>query len=642
VAVRPGAKDKRLSLVVPTVGRSALLAQCLEALRKDAGEQAEILVVAQGEAAGADFGSWADQVIRRPEKLGFAAANNLGFRAASGEYVGTINDDAVIEPGFCARLCALLDENEKAAAVQGVNLQLGDPGKVDGAGIGFNKWWQAVQLGLGEEAVAMPASPVEIFGVSATAAIYRRSTLEKVALPGGQFFAEELFTYYEDVELAARLRQAGFEAWLEPRARAAHAGSASLSTLRFAGRTLIHGNRLPVVARLLGGAFWRRLPLMLLREARDFGRLVLTGKIAGAWGVTLGFGRGLRLLPQFARSGEPAWPLARLARPELPPDYQPAGGEEPLLAGVVVHWKNEEELAELVAAWPAGPKTELLVVDNSGSITPEVEASWQGKARRLDPGGNRGFGGGVNAGVAATKAPWVLVLNPDARPLEGAIEKLAAASETERSAAGLVPALQWPNGESQCSWQLQPLPSALTLLAQIFFFGGKRGPQEEPRSGTTIEQPAAAALALRREVLEELGGFDEGFFPAWFEDVDMAKRLAEHGHFCAYLPESRFEHAAGSSLPALGYGPFLFVYYRNLVRYLQKHHGGSASLFARSLLPVSMLLRIALLPCRRPTRARSRKEALTGLAAVVWGAITGFRCPRHLAARFPSAPEGRV
>jgi len=628
VALSPDAPKKRLSLVVPTVGRSELLLPCLEALRADAGPEAEILVVAQGEAAERDFGAAPSRVIRRPERLGFTVANNLGFLETSGEYVGTINDDAVVEPGFCARLCALLDENSRAAAVQGLNVMAQDEDRVDGGGMGFNRWWQALQIGIGKEVTEMPREPCEIFGASATAVIYRRAALEQVALPGGQFFAEKLYTYYEDVELAVRLRRAGFEAWLEPQARARHAGSASLSTLRFAGRTLIHGNRLPVVASLLGKAFWTRLPWILLREARDLARLAVSLEPEAMLGVLLGIGRGLRLLPAFACRRAPAWPLARLESSlELRPrpwDFRNAGGQL-LLGGIVVHWKNEAELEALVAAWPADPRCELWVVDNSGTLPATPPPSWQGKVGLLVGGGNRGFAGGVNAGLAATQARWVLLLNPDARPLAGAVEALLEACAVEPSAAGLVPALLWPNGRSQCAWQLQPLPTVATLLLQIFFLAGQRGPQVEPSAGTIIEQPAAAALALRRQVLLELGGLDEDFFPAWFEDVDLAKRLAARGLVCRYLPQSRFEHAAGSSLPALGYGPFLFIYYRHLCLYLAKHHGKVAALVARAILPVSMVLRLLLLPLRRPSRARSRGEAARGLLKVAWGALTGFR-----------------
>ena len=635
-------KPPRLSLVVPTVGRSKLLAECLEALRRDAGPEAEILVVAQGEAAERDFGPWPSQVLRRREKLGFAAANNLGFAAASGEFVGTINDDAVVAPGFCSRLCALLKRRPRAAAVQGLNLQASDPHQVDGGGIGWNSWWQAVQLGFGDDAAQAPQQPCEIFGASATAVIYRRSALDRVLLPGGQVFAEALFTYYEDVELAVRLRQAGFEAWLEPRATARHAGSASLSTLRYAGRSLIHGNRLPVVAELLGSLFWPRLPKILLREARDLARLLLQGEVGGAWGVLLGLGRGLRLLPKFARRGA-ITPGTGLGLPGPTRPAAPAGDQAAapgkLLCGIVVHWKNEAELAALAAAWPRDPRCELLVVDNSGSLPEGGQPSWQGKVRLLRPPANRGFAGGVNLGLAATRATWVLILNPDAKPLAGAIEALLAACQDEKVAAGLVPALEWPGGQSQCRWQLQPLPTAFTLLLQVFFLAGSRGPREEPPAGTVIEQPAAAALALRREVLLELGGLSEDFFPAWFEDVDLARRLADRGQVCRYLPQSRFEHAAGSSLPALGYGPFLFVYYRHLCRYLATHHGRTAARLARLLLPISMSLRLLLLPLRRPSRARSRREAAAGLLAVAWGALTGFRRPRELAERFRRRPD---
>ena len=372
---------------------------------------------------------------------------------------------------------------------------------------------------------------------------------------------------------------------------------------------------------------------MVLRELRDIAKLVLHGDFAGAWGVLLGARRGWRLMPGFRHEGPPIWPLARIDVSLAPRAwFRPTSPL--LLTGVVVHWNNEAELAELVAAWPQDPRCELVVVDNSGTLPKEAPASWLEKARLVDPGGNRGFAGGVNAGVAASEAPWVLVLNPDAHPLAGAIEALLEACKTESSAAGLVPALVWPDGSSQCSWQLQPLPSALDLLLQIFFLAGRRGPKVEPAGGEVIGQPAAAALVLRRQVLEELGGFDEGFFPAWFEDVDLARRLAKRGELCIYLPQSRFEHAAGSSVPALGYGRFLWIYYRHLCRYLEKHHGSAVALLARLLLPISMLLRLLLLPIRRPNRANTRQEAAAGLLAVAWGALTGFRRPRELAARF--------
>ena len=300
----------------------------------------------------------------------------------------------------------------------------------------------------------------------------------------------------------------------------------------------------------------------------------------------------------------------------------------PRLTAVVVHWRDEEHLAELVEAWPREDAFELLVVDNSGTLDLLPEP-----ARLISPGRNLGFAGGVNRGLAVARAPWILILNPDARPETGAVEQLALSCEAAIG-AGVVPALVDGEGSSQHRWQLQPLPSPATLVLQTLFLAGQRGPSEPPPRGALVEQPAAAALALRREVLHELGGLDEGFYPAWFEDVDLARRLADAGHRLFYEPEARFTHAGGATVEKLGYGEFQWVYYRHLVRYLAKHHGSAWAILASAMLPIGMALRLALVPLRRPRRAESRSAAAAGLASVIAGAVSGWRRPKRVARRF--------
>lgn len=293
------------------------------------------------------------------------------------------------------------------------------------------------------------------------------------------------------------------------------------------------------------------------------------------------------------------------------------------LAGVVVHWRDEEGVARLVDSWPTtDPRFELVVVDNSGTL----EALPEG-VRVLRPGRNLGFAGGVNRGVAATEAPAVLVLNPDARPLGDALESLLAELERRPGASGIVPRLLDPDGTPQWRWQLRRLPGAGDLLLHPLFVGTTVEPEDEPAAGDAIEQPAAAALLLRREVLEEIGGLDEGFRPAWFEDVDLARRLADRGHRLVYHPGARFEHGRGASVAPLGYGPFLWAYHRNLVRYLSLHHGSLAASAARALVVVGALGRLAALPLRRPTREPDAGRAARGLLGAAWGAITGWRRP---------------
>lgn len=297
---------------------------------------------------------------------------------------------------------------------------------------------------------------------------------------------------------------------------------------------------------------------------------------------------------------------------------------EPVLTGVVVHWRNEDLLAELVAAWPRDPRFELVVVDN-GSSSPLPEG-----VRVIRPGRNLGFAGGANAGIAAAKGESLLILNPDVVPEEGALERLVEGFADHPEAAGLAPRLVGPAGEPQWAWQLRRLPSPWSLLLHALPLGGEGAIGAEPAEGARIEQPAAAALALRRSALAAVGGFDDRFHPAWFEDVDLARRLRETGLPILYWPAARFRHRLGSTVPRLGYGPFLYVYYRNLTRYLAKHHGRAWAAAARVALVVGMVLRLGLLPLHRPRRAASRREALSGILAVLSGIVSGWTRPKGM------------
>jgi GT2 family glycosyltransferase len=303
------------------------------------------------------------------------------------------------------------------------------------------------------------------------------------------------------------------------------------------------------------------------------------------------------------------------------------GGGAPELSLVVVHWRAEEDLARQLAALPADPRFEVVVVDNSslGPLPP------LGEARLVRAGANLGFAGGANLGAAVARAPLLLFANPDVTPAPDALPALLAGFAAFPDAAGLAPRLEGEDGAPQTAWQLRSLPRPGALLLHALFRDADRGAAAEPPSGTPIEQPAAAALAFRRAAWERVGGFDPRFHPAWFEDVDLARRLAAAGERIRYWPRAAFRHRLGGSVAPLGYGAFLWCYYRNLCRYLDKHHGGGWAWTARALLVAGAAARSLALPLRRPRRARDRGEAAAGLAAAALGALTGWRRPRRLA-----------
>lgn len=300
----------QLTCVVPTAGRSPYLADCVSALL--ANPDVELLIVAEEGLDLADLSGRSDlHHLIVPPGTGFARACNRALTETTGRFVALVNDDALVAPDWSERLVSILHQRQEVAAAQGTIVSIDDSDKVDGCGIGWNRHWQAIQLDRG--AVPDPTGPMrEVFGVSGTAAIFRRSALEDAAIDGHHYFEPRLDTYYEDVELACRLRSRGFRSILVPGALARHGGGSSSST---AGRwrwSRIYGNRLLVLARLWGRTFPARLPSLLWRDTLDLGRALVDTDRQLIGGIVTGWGRAVRYLSHFAHTGPAMLPMTEL------------------------------------------------------------------------------------------------------------------------------------------------------------------------------------------------------------------------------------------------------------------------------------------------------------------------------------------
>ncbi len=332
-----GAATPTLSYVVPTIGVPEHLAKCLASIYRD-GERLdvppELVVVWQAPVAEDAEGSAAlnelcrrlgaarpgaidgpARIVELPRPVGFARAVNDGIAVSGGDWVALVNDDVVLEAGWARRLLEAAGAASSVAAAQGINVMAGGDGRderVDGAGLKWNRRWQAVQLGRGE--VRRQAGTAHaVYGVSATAAIYRRAALADVNGAGDALtpFEERLDSYYEDVELADRLHGAGYRALLVPAARAVHAGALSSRSPRAARRRTrrVYANRLLVLARRLGRGFWPRVPVVLGRDVVDALRRPKTAPMPGDLeppgivDLVCAWGRAARLLPRFGHFG---------------------------------------------------------------------------------------------------------------------------------------------------------------------------------------------------------------------------------------------------------------------------------------------------------------------------------------------------
>nr|MCU0234796.1 glycosyltransferase family 2 protein [Thermoanaerobaculales bacterium] len=243
---------------------------------------------------------------------------------------------------------------------------------------------------------------------------------------------------------------------------------------------------------------------------------------------------------------------------------------------VVVRWRGGDEAAACLGSLLAlgGPRLGRITLVDSGSGDGGAErlAAAFPAVEVLALAANLGFAHAANRGAAAGGQELVLLLNPDLELRPGAVDALAACLDSRPEAAGAVPLLEGPDGRSQHRWQLRRLPGGLRLASGR---GGAAAFASAPRAVAPVEQPAAAAWLIRRRVWEVLGGLDEGFAPAWWEDVDFCARLRDRlrgpdapaGEGFLVEPSARMAHRGGSSVASLGDAAFLAAFHRNLLRY---------------------------------------------------------------------------
>ena len=294
-------------------------------------------------------------------------------------------------------------------------------------------------------------------------------------------------------------------------------------------------------------------------------------------------------------------------------------GMPPRLSIVIVNWNSGTYLRENLDSLRRENDldgVEVLVVDNASADDSTAAVEDYPGVRLITFEEIRGFAAAANAGARSARAPLLLFLNPDMTHTPGNVQRLLGAFDACPGAAGGCGLLREAAGRPQEHFQLRRLPSPAWALADLFlpagakarwpilrrhFYGGRAWDRPFP-----VEQPAAACLLLRKEVFDEIGGFDEGFLPAWFEDVDLCRRLHQAGHRLWFFPQAEFVHAGGYSVSHLRRGEFLTVYWANARRYYRKHHPLFGRLYG-ALLPAGFAVR-ALAAAGQPAERQAWRE----------------------------------
>lgn len=304
----------------------------------------------------------------------------------------------------------------------------------------------------------------------------------------------------------------------------------------------------------------------------------------------------------------------------------------PPLGSIVIVTFNSAEHIQACLRSLHEPGWERIVVDNgSRDATVELARSHSG-TQVCASADNLGFAGAARQGVRWARGELLLFLNPDVVAEPGALAALRAAVEpNEVGAAG--GRLLNPNGTTQAGFVVRRFPTLATALAEILLlnriFPGNPWNRRyrclgmDYERAAAVEQPAGACLLVKRQAWEAVDGFDERFFPLWFEDVDLCRRLRARGWKIVYEPRARFRHAGGHSLDAVPERERQVYWYRNLRRYFQKHHGRLAGVVLRMGILAGMLLRVAATLVGVGPRPEGRRAALDAYAQVIRCCVFG-------------------
>ncbi len=250
---------------------------------------------------------------------------------------------------------------------------------------------------------------------------------------------------------------------------------------------------------------------------------------------------------------------------------------------VVVTHQSEAEIGDcLDRALRTG--AEIVVVDNASTDRTCQEVTARGVRIIANPE-NRGFAAAVNQGIRALDTPFVLLLNPDAR-LETDIEALIECCR-QPGVAGAGGKLVDGAGLPQTGFAVRSLPSPMALICEVLLVNRlwAHNPVNwhyrclgfDFSTARDVEQPAGAFLMIRRDVWRELDGFDERFYPLWFEDVDFCWRSRQAGYRMRYTPDAVAKHTGGHSLAKISLENRQLYWYRSLLGFAAKHYCSSTA-----------------------------------------------------------------
>ena len=243
----------------------------------------------------------------------------------------------------------------------------------------------------------------------------------------------------------------------------------------------------------------------------------------------------------------------------------------------------------------------IVVADNARNDVFVARLSRAASAGYLALEQNRGYGAGMNAGIASLPEgiKWVLVSNPDVVLEVGAIDALVRAGSEDDRIGSVGPAILT---DGMIYPSARAVPSLRTGIGHALFaniWPGNRWTRAYRRdsSGEAVRRDAGwlsgACVLVRKSAFDAIGGFDDGFF-MYFEDVDLGYRLGKAGYRNVYEPAAVVTHTGAHSTTTES-ARMITAHHESALRFLSRKYSGRALWPVRTVLWIGLTARSAVL-----------------------------------------------
>ena len=303
--------------------------------------------------------------------------------------------------------------------------------------------------------------------------------------------------------------------------------------------------------------------------------------------------------------------------------------DPPIVSIIVVNWNTADLLSDCLASVRdvVGLPHEVLVADNASTDhSVAVVRERFPEVKLLPQDSNLGYARANNAALEHARGEYLLLLNPDARILPGAVESLVAFLQDHPRAGIAGPPLQHPDGRHQASVGLFPtLRTELlrqTMLHRIL--PGRLRREAARRDTRRVEWVTGAALCITRGCFEAIGPLDANIF-LFYEDTDWCRRASLAGFEVWFVDGPGVRHVKAAASGRHARARTLLASLESTVYYFEKHHPRPVRPALRTIAFLGASLRsirAALLWTMGRDRADQR-ERLRAYAAMLAWAVRG-------------------